>query len=147
MTYGFVEDGIIKEGPKSLPAAWRNVSGLNLLSQEELRSLGWLPWRVVEVPGDILTGSTIDIQPTEIVETQTRRNKTEQEIADEQQAQFDRQSSEVRDDRNRRLAACDWTQLSDAPVDNLAWATYRQALRDVPSQSGFPWNVVWPIEP
>lgn len=59
----------------------------------------------------------------------------------------DQQAAAVRADRNARLAACDWTQLSDAPVDDLAWAVYRQALRDVTSQAGFPWEVVWPDEP
>jgi hypothetical protein len=29
----------------------------------------------------------------------------------------------------------------------VAWATYRQALRDVPSQAGFPWEVQWPTQP
>lgn len=53
----------------------------------------------------------------------------------------------VREDRNRRLAASDWTQLPDAPVDATAWATYRQALRDVTAQDGFPWDVTWPAPP
>jgi hypothetical protein len=57
------------------------------------------------------------------------------------------QASAVRADRNARLAACDWTQLSDAPVDDLAWAVYRQALRDISSQPGFPWTVDWPVAP
>jgi hypothetical protein len=57
------------------------------------------------------------------------------------------QAKAVRADRNRRLADSDWTQLADAPVDKTAWATYRQALRDVPAQSGFPWNVQWPDTP
>lgn len=57
------------------------------------------------------------------------------------------QASAVRADRNARLAACDWTQLSDAPVDDLEWAVYRQALRDIPSQPGFPWTVDWPVAP
>lgn len=57
------------------------------------------------------------------------------------------QGKAVRDDRNKRLADCDWTQLPDAPVDGTAWATYRQALRDVTSQPGFPWDVTWPDEP
>ena len=35
--------------------------------------------------------------------------------------------------RNRKLAETDWTQLSDAPVDRDAWASYRQALRDLPA--------------
>lgn len=57
------------------------------------------------------------------------------------------QAAAVRADRNARLAACDWTQLSDAPVDDLTWAVYRQALRDITSQPGFPWDITWPVEP
>ena len=57
------------------------------------------------------------------------------------------QAKTVRDDRTKRLADCDWTQVSDAPVDKQAWATYRQALRDITSQSGFPWEVIWPVAP
>ena len=57
------------------------------------------------------------------------------------------QSKVVRDDRNKRLADCDWTQLPDAPVDAAAWAAYRQGLRDVTSQPGFPWEIEWPQQP
>lgn len=57
------------------------------------------------------------------------------------------QAKSVRDSRNKKLAECDWTQLADAPVDQAAWATYRQALRDVPTQAGFPWEVQWPDQP
>ena len=39
----------------------------------------------------------------------------------------------MRLERNRLLAASDWTQVADAPVDRAAWATYRQALRDIPA--------------
>ena len=61
-----------------------------------------------------------------------------------------RAASEAESVRNKRkdiLVACDWTQLSDAPVNQLAWALYRQQLRDLTSQEGFPWNVTWPTEP
>jgi hypothetical protein len=57
------------------------------------------------------------------------------------------QAKAVRDDRNKRLADCDWTQVADAPVDKAAWAAHRQALRDVTAQEGFPWNVQWPEQP
>ena len=57
------------------------------------------------------------------------------------------QAKSVRDDRNKRLIETDWTQVADAPVDKAAWATYRQALRDIPSQAGFPWDIQWPVEP
>ena len=53
----------------------------------------------------------------------------------------------VRFHRNMYLSSCDWTQVADAPVDKAAWAIYRQALRDITSQKGFPENVVWPTKP
>jgi hypothetical protein len=57
------------------------------------------------------------------------------------------QAKSVRNDRNKRLSDCDWTQVADAPVDKAAWAAYRQQLRDVSSQIEFPWTVQWPAQP
>jgi hypothetical protein len=59
----------------------------------------------------------------------------------------DRAAAEVRAQRNSLLAASDWTQVDDAPVDKAAWATYRQELRDISAQEGFPWAVEWPTQP
>jgi len=56
-------------------------------------------------------------------------------------------ADEVRSQRNNKLTRCDWTQVLDAQVDRAAWADYRQQLRDIPDQSGFPFAVVWPQEP
>ena len=57
----------------------------------------------------------------------------------------DRKAAEVRAERSTKLAATDWTQLPDVPQSiKSQWASYRQALRDVPQQAGFPFNVVWP---
>ena len=55
--------------------------------------------------------------------------------------------SDFRADRNRRLAASDWTQAPDAPVDQAAWASYRQELRDLPSKTEDPRNPAWPTPP
>jgi hypothetical protein len=52
----------------------------------------------------------------------------------------------IRTERNAKLAACDWTQLPDAPVDVAPWASYRQALRDITLQ-GDPFNITWPEQP
>lgn len=53
----------------------------------------------------------------------------------------------VRAERDRRLLACDWTQLPDVPLATKeAWATYRQALRDITNQPD-PFNIVWPQPP
>ena len=57
------------------------------------------------------------------------------------------QAKAVRQQRGEKLKDSDWTQVADAPVDKAAWATYRQALRDVTQQSGFPWEVQWPEMP
>ena len=67
--------------------------------------------------------------------------------ADARAAKDAEQAKAVRADRNGKLKDCDWTQLADSPVDKAVWATYRQALRDVPKQAGFPWDVQWPEQP
>lgn len=54
---------------------------------------------------------------------------------------------EIRSQRNDLLTQSDWTQVADAPVDKAAWSEYRQALRGVPQQEGFPRQVVWPTPP
>jgi hypothetical protein len=52
--------------------------------------------------------------------------------------------------RQRLLYASDWTQIPNNPLtaeQQLEWATYRQELRDIPEQSGYPLNVIWPTPP
>jgi len=57
------------------------------------------------------------------------------------------QAASVRTSRTEMLNDCDWTQIADSTADKATWATYRQALRDVPTQAGFPWTVTWPDAP
>jgi len=57
------------------------------------------------------------------------------------------QAKSVRNSRTEKLKDSDWTQIADSTADKAAWATYRQALRDITSQSGFPWEVTWPDAP
>lgn len=70
-----------------------------------------------------------------------------QEQADYEALKDAEQASAARRERNEKLSACDWTQLADSTADKALWATYRQALRDITKQDGFPWNIVWPTEP
>jgi hypothetical protein len=49
--------------------------------------------------------------------------------------------------RNEELSRTDWTQLEDSPVDKAAWATYRQALRDLPAQGGNADKATFPSKP
>jgi hypothetical protein len=55
-------------------------------------------------------------------------------------------AEEVRADRDKRLAETDWRFRSDMNPSQ-EWVNYCQALRDVPAQEGFPWNVQWPTQP
>lgn len=57
------------------------------------------------------------------------------------------QAKSVRDSRNTKLTESDWTQIADSTADKAAWATYRQALRDITAQAGFPWTIDWPTQP
>lgn len=68
---------------------------------------------------------------------------TESEVAQRTEVM----AAQVRAERTRLLAESDWTQLPDAPVPQLPWAQYRQALRDITSQPGFPSDVQWPDVP
>lgn len=81
-----------------------------------------------------------------------RSELTAQEIAqlppEMTQAQItEEQAKQARAERTSLLAASDWTQVADTPVDQSAWATYRQALRDVTDQTGFPDAIAWPVAP
>ena len=62
----------------------------------------------------------------------------------------DRKATDLRSQRDRLLAECDWTQLADSPLAataTAAWSAYRQDLRDVPQQNAFPESVTWPVKP
>lgn len=67
--------------------------------------------------------------------------------AQEIQERYDTNAVQVRQERNDRLAASDWTQVADAPVDKTVWTTYRQSLRDISTQTDFPWSIIWPNKP
>lgn len=57
-------------------------------------------------------------------------------------------AEQIRRERDERLAATDWTQLPDVPAETKGkWAPYRQALRDITDQDGFPGSVDFPEVP
>ena len=93
-------------------------------------------WVQAWVEQDMFEDTTVDDVTT---------TKAEHEAA--YQAKLDATTAEaVRNQRNNLLAETDWMGLSDVTMSSN-WATYRQALRDVPSQSGFPDDITWPEKP
>ena len=75
------------------------------------------------------------------------RDMTEAELAENAPTNLDHlQAPAMRQLRNQLLAETDWTASSDVTMSD-AMRTYRQALRDVPAQSGFPVDITWPERP
>jgi hypothetical protein len=92
-------------------------------------SLDFMP-NLVEATEGGIGWSYVDGVFTEPADT-----RTDEEIA-----------AEVRTDRDAKLSATDWTGMSDVTM-TAEMATYRQALRDIPAQTGFPNEVTWPVAP
>lgn len=74
---------------------------------------------------------------------------TEQRIAEMQSKITPEQLAiQARAKRDALLASSDYTQVPDSPILNkAAWANYRQALRDISTQVGFPTFIIWPTPP
>ena len=86
---------------------------------------------------------TLSLEPMTLLE-QAEAGQISRETAEALQALA------VRADRAALLSSTDWTQVSDSPLsaeERARWAAYRQALRDIPSQGGFPWPIQWPVRP
>lgn len=86
-----------------------------------------------------VNGETIQLTADE----ETARDAEEQAWTDSADT---RAAAKVREKRDELLAATDWMANSDVTLaDN--WKTYRQSLRDITSQAGFPNSVTYPTEP
>ena len=94
-------------------------------------------WYTKYVLGPVFADTTVD----GVITTAAEHEAAYKTVKDAEQA------SAVRKTRGDKLAESDWTQVADAPVDKAVWATYRQALRDITTQTGFPWEVTWPDAP
>jgi hypothetical protein len=154
MRYGHVTNGVIDSGPGSLPKSWENISGLNNMSESQLRELGWLPWILVQTPvgpNQIMTGSTIQINAADIVETQVVRDMTPQEIEDRNEQ--DRESNKAA--ASDLLYKTDWTTIPDVSnpelsnpylINSAEFAEYRSEVRAIAVNPPITVNQ-WPIKP
>jgi hypothetical protein len=96
---------------------------------------------------DVLTQRMVEIAPLYDGQSWIQQWAVEALPQDEIDARNAQQASSVRADRNARLAATDWRvikALEDGNGLDFDLAAYRQALRDIPSQPGFPWDIIWP---
>ena len=146
--YAIVNNNIISEWPiVNLPQRFPQISFANPINNNALPdgvvqvSVGAVPQynpsiqKLVLGDPELVNGQWVQqysIVDLTIVELEDRNTV---------QAEF------IRTERNNRLKDSDWTQVADAPVNQSAWAEYRQSLRDVTTQAGFPWTIEWPTQP
>ena len=148
MRYSYVEGGVVKESNRPLPISWANISNFNLLDDETLKQYGWFPYRFVPAQfqtDEILDSSYFSVEENEVVEYQTKRKITNDDMWEQTQNAW----GNIRSRRNIELVESDWTQLSDTPFtteEKEEWRLYRQALRDITLQPD-PFNIIWPVKP
>ena len=117
-----------------------NTSFPKLLSDELLVEWGMYPYTAQARPDyDRLTQTVTQTAITEVNGAWTQ-GWTVSDMAAEDAAQ------NIRNKRDNLLSQTDWMALSDVSMEPY-WAEYRQQLRDITAQEGFPFNVVWPTKP
>lgn len=100
---------------------------------------------VMSPAGEILRVGTCQ---DDMIDQQAEEGETALEFSGDYIDPQPDQILDVKARRNSLLMATDWTQLPDAPLaTKAAWATYRQALRDITAQPGYPLNIIWPDRP
>jgi len=124
-----------------------NTSFPKRVSDEMLADWGVYPVAKVDRPNVDHTQNLTEGQPA-LVDGQWQQTWVITDATPEEVSQrAAQQADDIRNTRNQLLSDSDWTQIADAPVNATAWATYRQALRDVTSQVGFPYDITWPNKP
>lgn len=146
MTYALIQDGAVIEYPvyagdimlrfpnTSFPVPFEPPAGYEPVLDT--------PPPSVDYRKNVTTGT-----PVLLGDGWTRQWVVSDATAEQIQDRVNVKSEEVRSIRDSLLSDCDWTQLRDAPGNQAVWAAYRQELRDLTKQPGFPWQVDWPTPP
>ena len=150
--FALIENGAVKKYPYSLYEIQRanlNTSFPSTVSDETMAEYGAM--RVYFSTQPVLSDTQVLEEDPPVFSNEDQRWtqvwRVREMTTEEVTRRFDSAASAVRQQRNDKLKECDWTQITDATADKAAWATYRQALRDVTQQAGFPWTITWPDAP
>lgn len=131
------------------PTQWDadNYCYARRLTEEQVEHFGVHKKQIVTPPYHDPATQSLEEGPALLIDGVWTQNYIVTDLsADESAAKVGAQWNVIRVERNKLLVASDWTQLPDAPVNAAAWATYRQALRDVTTQAN-PFAIVWPESP
>ena len=162
--YAKITNGVVNQYPYTIGQLRRdnpNISFPKIVGAETLKSFDVYP--VQNAPYPSFDNATQRVEPKaspEIVGDEwvigwNIIDLSQEEVSANEKLNNDMQAAQVRAERDRLLAECDWVTIKavDASADGLGiqlpqvWIDYRKALRDIPSQAGFPWTVAWPDKP
>ncbi len=127
---------VVFEGPQATGGTVYQYSQANGVEQVDGK------WYTKYVLGPVFTDRPAT--DTEPAQTALEQENAYKAMKDAEQAKS------VRASRDAKLAECDWIVIKNLELNaNIpgAWEVYRQALRDVPAQAGFPWTITWPTQP
>ena len=150
MTLAKLKDGAVEKYPvtlNQLKAEFPNTSFPKNIGSVDLTPFGYANVVSSAQPTynantETITEGTPVVADGVWVQTWQKTDLSAEKIAEKTAAR----AAAVRTQRDARLAETDYLALSDSTLTD-AMKTYRQALRDVPAQSGFPDNVTWPTKP
>lgn len=151
--YALIVQNSVSQYPysiKSLKAAYPNVSFPRNPTDEVLNGYNVYTVRKTERPVVSHNQNTVEATPALENGFWTQRWTVEAASPEEVSARTSHEAEAIRSQRDSKLKESDWTQMPDCPLSDASkslWAVYRQALRDITSQQGFPFDVVFPDEP
>ena len=154
--YAHVKEDVSLDYLGSLPKKWGSISGLHLSNGDDdyLKTIGWLPLvetNVTPTTNQAFDTDVITVEADRVTLVHRVRDMTAEEIVQRDASHM----SNLRMERDEKLAASDWTQAPDhssplADAKKAEWATHRQSLRDLPATvdiSTWPSDFTWPTDP
>lgn len=147
--YCYIENNEITLINQDLPVNWKNISNFYTFSDDILKMYGWLPLTVENENKPVFVSSSYIIEEDRVREVVITRDKTPEEIEEDENKELEMQWYQVRSQRDEMLKQSDllvlidrWESLSTERKEEIR--NYRQALRDIPETFQDPTQVVWP---
>lgn len=151
MAFAFIADNAIEQYPIGSVEIKRRFTGTSFtmpLEGQDLSSFGVAEVAPTDQPSIDRNTQKLEEGTPVLDGTTWRQTWNVVQLSTEELQQIeDNKAATVRATRNQKLADTDWTQLADQSSVAATWVAYRQELRDLPAQSGFPFTVTWPTEP
>ena len=154
MSFAFIENGSVTQYPigfGEIKRRFPNTLFALPLEGQDLSDFGAYEVQPTEQPSiNVLTQELQEATPA-WVDGAWKQVWTIVELSSEdQQAITDSRAHSIRAERDKKLTDTDWTQIPNNALSDeskTAWATYRQSLRDITADSGFPHSITWPDQP